>query len=137
MDNMNTYLVLSNMNNMFYYYQKCILLLLKNSKVHIHIVQITNSILNEILSNFMINKKVKHKNVVRGKNDICSPTLTIGWLIRMWQWDRPGGSARAGAACTIACHWGRWAVVTRRLVIGPFKLKFDHSNMNSTVWTEN
>jgi hypothetical protein len=29
------------------------------------------------LSNFMINKKVKHKNIVRGKNNICSPTLTL------------------------------------------------------------
>jgi hypothetical protein len=77
MDNMNTYFVLFNMNNMFYYYQKCILLLLKNSKVHIHIVQIANYILNDILSNFMVNKKVKHKIAARGKNDICSPTLTI------------------------------------------------------------
>jgi hypothetical protein len=62
MDNMNTYFVLFNKNNMFYYYQKCILLLLKKSKVHIHIVQITNYILNDILSNFMVNRKVKHKN---------------------------------------------------------------------------
>jgi hypothetical protein len=63
MDNMNTYFILSNRNNMFYYYyQKCILLLLKNLKVHIHIVQIINYILNDILSNFMVNKKVKYKN---------------------------------------------------------------------------
>jgi hypothetical protein len=34
----------------------------KKLKVHIHIVQITNYILNDILSNFMVNKKVKHKN---------------------------------------------------------------------------
>jgi hypothetical protein len=45
---MNTYFVLSNRNNMFYYY-KNILLLLQNSKVHIHIVQITNYILNDIV----------------------------------------------------------------------------------------
>jgi predicted DNA-binding protein YlxM (UPF0122 family) len=70
------------MNNMFYYYQKCILLLLKNQKVYNHIVQITNYILNDILSNFMVNKKVKHKNIVRGKNNICSPTLTLGCSIR-------------------------------------------------------
>jgi hypothetical protein len=74
---MNTYFVLFNMNNMFYFYQKCIILLLKNSKMHIHTVQITNYILNSILSNFMVNRKVKHKNVVRCKNDICSPTLMI------------------------------------------------------------
>jgi hypothetical protein len=35
-----------------------------------------NYILNDMLSNFMVNKKVKHKNVVRGKNDIYSATLT-------------------------------------------------------------
>jgi hypothetical protein len=74
---------------MLYYYKKCILLLLKNSKVHIHIVQIKNYILNDILSNFMINKKVKHKNAVKDKNDICSLTLTLGWSIRnkiLTQW---------------------------------------------------
>jgi hypothetical protein len=32
-------------------------------------------ILNEISSNFNVNKKVKHKNAARGKNDICFPTL--------------------------------------------------------------
>jgi hypothetical protein len=62
---------------MFYYCQKCILLSLKFSKVHIHIVQITNYILNDMLSNLMVNKKVEHKNAVRGKNDICSLTLTL------------------------------------------------------------
>jgi hypothetical protein len=67
---------------MFYYYKKCILLLLKKSKVHIHIIQITNYILNDILSNFMVSKKVKHKNAARGKNDICSPTLKLGWSIK-------------------------------------------------------
>jgi hypothetical protein len=41
---------------------------------------------------------------------------------------RPGGIAR-----TTACCWGRWAVVTRRLVIDPFELKFDRLNTNSTV----
>jgi hypothetical protein len=30
----------------------------------------------------MVNRKVKHKNVVRGKNDNCSPTLTLGCPIR-------------------------------------------------------
>jgi hypothetical protein len=40
-----------------------------------------NYILNDILSNFMVNKKVKHKKYWRGKNDICSPTLTLGWPI--------------------------------------------------------
>jgi hypothetical protein len=39
----------------------------KNSKLYIHIVQITNYILNDILSKFMVNKKVKHKNVARAK----------------------------------------------------------------------
>jgi hypothetical protein len=37
-----------------------------------------NYILNDIMSNFMVNKKVKHKNAARGKNDICYPTLTLG-----------------------------------------------------------
>jgi hypothetical protein len=32
LSNMNTYFVLSNRNNMFYYYKKCILLLLKKIK---------------------------------------------------------------------------------------------------------
>jgi hypothetical protein len=54
----------------------------KKLKVHIHIVQITNYILNDISSNFMVNKKVKHKNAAKGKNDICSSTLILGWLIR-------------------------------------------------------
>jgi hypothetical protein len=67
---------------MFYFYQKCIILLLKNSKVHIHTLQITNYILNDILSNFMVNRKVKHKNIVRGKNGICSSTFTLGCSIR-------------------------------------------------------
>jgi hypothetical protein len=70
MDNMNTYFVLSNKNNMFYYYQKMYIIVAKKSKVHIHIVQIINYILNDILSNFMVNKKVKHKNAVRCKNSI-------------------------------------------------------------------
>jgi hypothetical protein len=79
---MNTYFVLFNRNNIFYFYQKCILLLLKKLKVHIHIVQIINYILNDILSNFMVNRKVKHKNVAKSKNDICSSTLILGYLIR-------------------------------------------------------
>jgi hypothetical protein len=33
--------------------------------------------------------------------------------------------------------WGRRVVVMQRLVIGPFQLKFDHLNTNSTVCTEN
>jgi hypothetical protein len=37
----------------------------------------SNYILNDILSNFIINKKVKYKNVVRGKNDIYPPVLTL------------------------------------------------------------
>jgi hypothetical protein len=71
---MNTYIVLSNMNNMFYYFRKCILLLLKKYKSAYSYYP--NYILNDILSNFMVNKKVKHKNVVRGENDIYSATLT-------------------------------------------------------------
>jgi hypothetical protein len=58
------------------------IIIAKKSKVHIHSVQITNYILNDILSNFMINKKAKHKNVATGKNDIFSLTLTLGWPIR-------------------------------------------------------
>jgi hypothetical protein len=54
----------------------------KNAKLHIHMIQITNYILNDILSNFMVNKKVKHKNADKGINDICSPTLTLRWSIR-------------------------------------------------------
>jgi hypothetical protein len=49
----------------------------KNAKLHIHMIQITNYILNDILSNFVVNKKVKHKNADKGINDICSPTLTL------------------------------------------------------------
>jgi hypothetical protein len=41
-----------------------------------------NYILNDILSNLMVNRKVKHKNAVRGKSDICSLTLTLGWSIK-------------------------------------------------------
>jgi hypothetical protein len=40
----------------------------------------------------------------------------------------PGGTTR-----TTACFWGRQALMTRQLVIGPFELKFDRLNMNSTV----
>jgi hypothetical protein len=47
-------------------------------KIQKPIFQITNYILNDILSNFMVNKKVKHKNAVRGKNVICSSSLTLG-----------------------------------------------------------
>jgi hypothetical protein len=77
MDNMNTYFVLSNRNNIFIIIKKCILLLLKKFKSAFHIAQITNYILDDILSNFMFSKKVKHKNASRGRNDICSPTLTL------------------------------------------------------------
>jgi hypothetical protein len=55
---MNTYFVLSNRNNMFYYY-KNVYYYCKKTKVHIHIIQITKYILNGILSNFIVNKKVK------------------------------------------------------------------------------
>jgi hypothetical protein len=41
-----------------------------------------NYILNDILSNFMVNKKVKHKNALRSKTNICYSTLMLGWLIR-------------------------------------------------------
>jgi hypothetical protein len=58
------------------------LLLLKYSKVYFHIVQITKYILNNILSKFMVNKKVKQKNAGRSKIDICSLNLTLGWSIR-------------------------------------------------------
>jgi hypothetical protein len=34
------------------------------------------------LSNFIVNKKVKHKNVVRSKNNIYSLTLILGWSIK-------------------------------------------------------
>jgi hypothetical protein len=55
-----------------------------------------------------------------------------------WRLPGPGGTTRAGvgpggSAHTTACHWGRQAVVTRWLVIGPFELKFDHLNTNSTI----
>jgi hypothetical protein len=50
--------------------------------VHIDTIQIINYILNNILSNFMVNSKFKHKDVVRSKNDICFPTLTPGCQIR-------------------------------------------------------
>jgi hypothetical protein len=76
---MDIYFVFSNNNNKFIIIK--ILLLLKISKVCIHIIQITNYNLNGILSNFMVNKKAKHKNAAKGKNDICPPTLTLGWSI--------------------------------------------------------
>jgi hypothetical protein len=38
---------------------------------------------------------------------------------------------------TTICYWGRWVVVRRRFLIGPFEFKFDRLNLNSTVWTEN
>jgi ABC-type tungstate transport system substrate-binding protein len=79
---MNTYFVLFNRNNKFYFLSKMYNIVAKKFKVHIHTVQITNYILNDILSNFMVNRKVKHKNVVRGKNGICCPTLTLGCSIR-------------------------------------------------------
>jgi hypothetical protein len=55
-----------------------------------------------------------------------------------WHLSGSGGTARAGAspggsARTTACCWGRHAVVTQRIVIGPFELKFNQLNMNSTV----
>jgi hypothetical protein len=53
----------------------------KKSKVHIHIVQITNYILSDILFNFIVNKKVKHKNATRGRNNICYPTLTLARIV--------------------------------------------------------
>jgi hypothetical protein len=45
----------------------------------------------------------------------------------------PSGTADAGAESggstrTTACHWGRRAVVTRRILIGLFELKFDCLN---------
>jgi hypothetical protein len=58
---MNTYFVIFSRNKIFNYYQNYILLLLKNSKVLIHIIHITNYILNGMLSNFIVNKKVEHK----------------------------------------------------------------------------
>jgi hypothetical protein len=41
-----------------------------------------------------------------------------------------------GTARTIIYRWGRQTVVTRRLVISPFELKFNRLNTNSTVSTE-
>jgi hypothetical protein len=41
--------------------------------------------------------------------------------------------ALGGTARTTACRWSRRAVVTWQLVIGPFELKFNRLNTNSTV----
>jgi hypothetical protein len=41
-------------------------------------------------------------------------------------------AAGAGTAAT-ACRWGWRTVVMQQLLIGPFELKFDRLNTNSTV----
>jgi hypothetical protein len=46
------------------------------------------------------------------------------------------GAGPNGIVRTIVGRWGRRVVVTRRLVIDLFELKFDRLNMNSIVWTE-
>jgi hypothetical protein len=46
------------------------------------------------------------------------------------------GAESSGSAGTTTCRWGWWVVVTRQCLIGPFKLKFDRLNTNSTVQTE-
>jgi hypothetical protein len=43
------------------------------------------------------------------------------------------GAGPGGSVSTTAYRWGRRAVVTWQLLIGPFELKFDRLNMNSTV----
>jgi hypothetical protein len=43
------------------------IIIAKKFKVHIHIIQVTNYILNDILSNFIVNKKAKHKNATGAK----------------------------------------------------------------------
>jgi hypothetical protein len=55
--------------------------------------------------------------------------------------EQAGATARAGAGsggiiCTIVCRWGRWTVVTWRILIGLFELKFDRLNINLIDWTE-
>jgi hypothetical protein len=44
-----------------------------------------NYILNDMLSNLMVNKKVQHKNAAMSKNNICSLNLTVGWSIKKIQ----------------------------------------------------
>jgi hypothetical protein len=49
-----------------------------------------------------------------------------------------GGIARIGAglggtARTTASHWSWWTVVCYQLLIGLFKFKFNHLNMNLIV----
>jgi hypothetical protein len=65
-----------------------------------------------------------------GGDDACSgrtvpPALESGWTVA------PDSTIR-----TTAYRWSRWAIVTRRLMIGSFKLKFDRLNTNWTVLTE-
>jgi hypothetical protein len=71
---MNAYFILSNMNNMFYYYKNVYYFTKKIKSAYSYC---PNYILNDILSDFMVNKKVKHKNAARGKNNIYSLTLPL------------------------------------------------------------
>jgi hypothetical protein len=45
--------------------------------MHIHIVQIRNCILNDMLPYLIVNKKVETKNAARGKNEIYFLTLAL------------------------------------------------------------
>jgi hypothetical protein len=62
-----------------------------------------------------------------GGADAC-PGRAVPPALEPGQAVAPGRTAR-----TTACRWGRRAVVTRRLVIDPFELKFDRLNTNLTV----
>jgi hypothetical protein len=43
------------------------------------------------------------------------------------------GAGPGGSVGTTICHWDRRMVVTRRLLIDLFELKFDYLNTNSIV----
>lgn len=76
------YLLIFNNNNIFYYCQNFILLLLQIFKTAYSYYHVTNYILNDTLFWFMDNKKHEHKNATRGRNDFCSPSLTLGCHLR-------------------------------------------------------
>jgi hypothetical protein len=62
-----------------------------------------------------------------GGAGVCSGQ-TVPLALESGQAVAPDGTVR-----TTTCCWSRWAIVMWRFVIGPFELKFDRLNTNSTV----
>jgi hypothetical protein len=68
-------------------------------------------------------------------NNCFSLVSVVAGLGDSYHLEQAGATARAGARsggiiCTIVCRWGRWTVVTWRILIGLFELKFDRLNIN-------